>query len=154
HVADPAIAERRRARVPRHRVTARPVAVGLGAGLQRHADPVAGVVARTAYVGELPARAEVPGAPLGIGLEPARRQGHRARRDLEEALSVAAPDSTNGSAVIEPEPRRLRPVTHLDAETLGLVVERLDQPRAAAHRLHVEAAPEAVLAADVVRLAR
>ena len=53
--------------------------------------------------------------------------------------------------VLEQAVRGMR-VAHLDAGGLRAVEEHLDQARAAAHRLHVEPAPEAVLAAHLVGL--
>ena len=70
-VADGEIAELRRIAVPADGMAARPVAGRHGAGLQRHADAVAGVEAGAADLGELPARPEIARAHFGVGLEAA-----------------------------------------------------------------------------------
>src|SRR5437764_178614 len=66
-VADGEIAELRRVVVPADGVAARPVAGGRGSDLEGHADAVAGVEARAPDLRELPAGAEIAGAPLGVG---------------------------------------------------------------------------------------
>ena len=76
-VADGQVAELRRVALPLHRVAAGPLAGRHGADVQRHAQAVAGVEARAAHLGQVPAGAEVAGAPLGVGLEAAGGQHHR-----------------------------------------------------------------------------
>ena len=82
-VADRQVAELRRVAVPADRVAARPVAGRHGADVQRHLDAVAGVEAGAAHLGEVPARAEIARAHLGIGLEPAAGQHHAFRLHLD-----------------------------------------------------------------------
>src|SRR3984893_8910623 len=68
-IADREIAEFRRVHFPLHGVTARPVAARSCANVDRHADAVAGVVARAAHLGQIPAGAEIARAPFRIGLK-------------------------------------------------------------------------------------
>ena len=84
-VAHREVAEGRRVAVPADGMAAGPVAVRHGADLERHADAVAGVEARTAHLGELPVRAEIAAAPLRIRLEPATGKHHRAARQFRRA---------------------------------------------------------------------
>ncbi len=88
-VADREVAEFRRVEVPADRVAARPVAVRRGADVERHADAVAGVEARAAHLGELPAGPEIARAPFGVGFEAAARQDDGAGRDLLDAARRA-----------------------------------------------------------------
>src|SRR5258708_12965821 len=67
-VADREIAEFRRVAVPADGVAARPVAIGHGADIERHADAVAGVEAGAAHLGEVPARPEIARAPFRLAL--------------------------------------------------------------------------------------
>jgi hypothetical protein len=76
-VADREIAELGRIHLPLHGVAARPVAPRRSADLGRHADAVAGVEARAAHLGEVPARPEVAGAPFRVSLEAAAGQHDR-----------------------------------------------------------------------------
>src|SRR5262249_8428539 len=57
--------------LPRDRVTARPLPVGLRTDLERHADAVASVVTGAAHLRHVPARAEIAGAPFPVCLEAA-----------------------------------------------------------------------------------
>src|SRR5207247_1934201 len=76
-VADREVAELRGVSLPGHGVAARPVAGRLRADVERHADRVAGVEARAAHFGELPAGAQVARAPLGIRLKAACGEHYR-----------------------------------------------------------------------------
>src|SRR6185295_1874689 len=82
----------RRIAVPGHRVAAGPVAVGRGADVERHADRVAGVEARAAHLGELPARTQVARAPFRIRLEAAGRQNNGFAFDLH-SLAIFSNDN-------------------------------------------------------------
>src|SRR5690606_39437454 len=73
--------------VPADCVTARPVAVGHGADVERHADAVAGVEARAAHLGDVPAGAEIARAPLGVGLEAAAGEHHGRSEEHTSELS-------------------------------------------------------------------
>ena len=98
-VADGEVAEFGRVAVPGHGMAARPIAARHGADLERHADAVAGVEARAAHLGEVPAGAEIARAPFGIGLEAARGQHHRLGGDVEAALAVADMDADDAALV-------------------------------------------------------
>ena len=75
-VADRKVAELGGVVVPADGVAAGPVAGRRGADVERHADAVAGVEAGAAHLRELPARAEVAGAPLGVRFEAAAGEDH------------------------------------------------------------------------------
>src|SRR5205823_11395523 len=62
-VADREVAEFGRVHFPLHRMAARPIAAWARTDIERHADAVAGVEARAAHLGEIPARAEIKRAP-------------------------------------------------------------------------------------------
>ena len=147
-VADREVAGLGRVAVPRYRVAARPVAVRRGADRERHLDRVAGVEARAAHLGELPARAHIARAPFGVGLEAAGRKNHRLRFYLKSFPGFSDHHPMN-AIVVRNERNRARLVPVLDAVLLRDLRQRLDQARPAAHRLEREAAPELELAADV-----
>ena len=128
------------------------MAIGLGADVQGHADALAGVVAGAAHLGEVPVGAEVACPPLGIRLEAAGRDHHRARGEIAKAGGRPHLDAGHAPRVVLEEAMRRVRVAHLDAGGLRAVEEHLDQPGPAAHRLHVQPAPEAVLTAHLVRL--
>jgi hypothetical protein len=69
-IADREVAELGRVHVPGNGVAARPVTGRAGADVERHADPVAQVEPGSPHLGEVPAWAEVSGAPLPVGLKP------------------------------------------------------------------------------------
>src|SRR5665213_3229830 len=68
-VANGKVAMLGRVAIPPHRVTARPVARGPRADIERHLNSAAGVEARSPYLREIPRRAEIARAPLGIGFK-------------------------------------------------------------------------------------
>ena len=70
------VTEGRGVQVPRDGVTAAPVAIGLGADIERHLDAVTRVVRSAADFREFPARTQVPAAHLGVRLETTRCQNH------------------------------------------------------------------------------
>ena len=76
-VADIEVAKGRRVQIPGDRVRPRPVAGDRGAEIERHLQPLPGVEARAAHLGEVPARPQIARPHLGIGLEPAAGQHHR-----------------------------------------------------------------------------
>ena len=53
-------------------MTRAPMAKGLGADVEGHLDPIAGVVGCAADFSELPVLTQVAAAPLGVGLESSR----------------------------------------------------------------------------------
>src|SRR5271170_4311382 len=70
-VADIEVAERRRVQIPGDRMRARPVPGDRRTEIDRHLQPLAGIEARAAHLGEVPVRPEIARPHLGIGLEPA-----------------------------------------------------------------------------------
>src|SRR5207244_11533144 len=81
-VADVELAELGRVPVPAAGVAARPVAEGAGADLEGHAEAVAGVEARAAHLGQLPARTEDAPPPLRVGLEADAGEHDGPRREI------------------------------------------------------------------------
>ena len=75
--------------------------------------PAAGVEAGAAHLGEIPARAEIAGAHLGIGLEPAAGQDHRLGRDLG-GLALDLGDDTVHAVIVGDQPLAARLVGDLD----------------------------------------
>src|SRR6185295_4009619 len=140
-----------RVAIPRHRVASRPVAVRRRADLERHADRVAGVEARAAHLGELPARAHVARSPFGIRLESSRSQYYGCGGQGFRLALVLDHHSMN-PGVIRDQRDGSCAVHDLDARLLRELRQRFDQPRPAADRFHREAAPELELAADLERL--
>ena len=117
-VADGEIPEFRRIVVPAHRMATRPVAVGRGADIQRHADAVAGVEAGAAYLGQFPARPQIACAPFQVGLETATGQDYGLALDvvnLPAALDPHAGDRVSVESQID-DPR---PVSNFDTHFAG-----------------------------------
>ena len=137
--------------LPAHGVTARPVADRGGADVERHADHVAGVEARAAHLGQLPARAEVARAPLGVGLEAAAGEHHGFRLHLDRLAFLSHAHAVH-AAVVGDQRGRARAVPDLHAVLLRRPGPGLDQPFAAADGLDGEPAPELELAVDLERL--
>ena len=121
------------------------------ADVERHADRVAGVEARAANLGELPARAQVTRAPLGVRLESPRCKHHGLAFDFE-SFTVLPHHHPADAVVVRHQRNRARVVPDLDALLLRDLRERIHQARAAAHHLEREPAPELELAADIERL--
>src|SRR2546426_2076652 len=117
-VADGELAELGRVPVPAAGVAARPVAEGVGADLQGHAEAVAGVEARAAHLGQLPARTEVARPPLGVGLEAAAGEHDRPRDEITN-LSTAAYAHAVYTHTVPQERQRPRLVEDLDPTPVG-----------------------------------
>ena len=140
-VADGQVAELRRVEVPADGVAARPVAAGAGAGIDGHADAVAGVESGAAYLGKIPARPEIARAPFRVGLEAAGRQHDRAGAHVE-CLSLLPDLDAAHDTVVREQFHGSGAIKDLDAFALCRRVQRLDETRAAAPCLQHEAAPE------------
>ena len=151
-IAHREVAELGRVALPADGVAARPVAVGHRADVQRHADAVAGVEARAAHLGELPSGAEIARAPFVVALEAAGREHHRFRPDLLDPASGLHLDAAHRHAV-EDQLRGPVAVADLDAPFRRDLVQRIDQPGAAAPGLDGEAAPELEPSVDLECLA-
>src|SRR5262245_5650493 len=151
-VADREVAELGRVHLPLYGVAAGPVAAGARADVRRHADAVAGVEARAAHLGEVPAGPEITRAPLGIGFEAAAREHDRFAAQLAFDALVADAHARHPHAVVD-EAEPARAVTNLDAAFGRGIGEHLDEAGSAPHRLDGEAAPELELALDLERLA-
>src|SRR6185437_1908359 len=113
----------------------------------RHADAVAGVVARAAHLGEVPARSEIAGAPFRIGLEAAAGQHHRLGAQFAHFAVLPHPHAFDAVAV-EQQIDAAGGVADLDAAFLGRRGELIDEARATADRFHRESAPELELIFD------
>ena len=113
-VAHREVAELGRVALPTHRVTAGPVAGRRRADVQRHLDHVAGVEARAPHLGEFPVRAEIAGAPLGIGLEATAREHHAVRKNLD-ALAFALHAHAVHAVVVVDQRGGARGVPDVDA---------------------------------------
>ena len=144
-VADREVAVLRRVEVPLHRVAAGPVAEGAGADGERHLDPVAGVEARAAHLGQFPARPEIARPHLGVALEAAGGEHHRGRAQLVDAPPILHLDAVDLEAVVQ-QAGGAAAVADLDPALARRLRFRLDQAGAAAPGLHRQAAPELELA--------
>ena len=151
-VADGQIAERRRVAVPADGVAAGPVAGRHGADVKRHADAVAGVEARTADRRQVPAGAEIPRPPFGVGLEAARRQHHGARPDIEGVVAFAGDDATD-RALLDDQLHGPGSVKDFHAGALDCRRQPVYQPRPAAPGFQAQSTPELEPAVDLERLA-
>src|SRR5262249_3287662 len=137
--------------LPRHRVTARPLPIGLRADLECHPNAVAGVVARAAHLRHVPARTEVAGTPFAICLKAAAGQDDRPAADiLLDAVNEGA-DSFN--AVFAPQDGlRARTVTHCYAMLGRCLVFCFDEACAATIGIDDNATEEFELAFVVIGL--
>ena len=122
-------------------MASRPVPIRHRPGFERHADPVPGVEARPPHPCEVPAGAEVAGAPLGVRFEPSAGEHHRPPPHRERALPPAHHDAAHRPAFLD-ERHRARFMEDPDALACAALLQILDQPRTAAPGLHREAAPE------------
>src|SRR5215813_9831096 len=139
-VADREVAELGRVHLPLYGVAAGPVAAGARADVHRHADAVAGVEARAAHLGEVPARSEIARAPLGIGFKSAACEHHRVAAQL--AFDAPVPDAhAHHPHAVADEAERARAVANLDAAFGRGIGEHLDEAGSAPDRLDGEAAP-------------
>src|SRR5262249_21625175 len=109
-VADRAVAKLGRVPLRLHGVGAGTVAAAAGAGIHRHAEAVAGVEARAAPLGEVPAGPEITRAPLGIGFEAAAREHDRFAAQLAFDALVPNAHAHHPHAVMD-EAERARAVT-------------------------------------------
>src|SRR5262249_7645416 len=138
--------------VPGDGVAGRPVPVGLGADLERHADAVSDVVA-----GGAPPRPPPPPAPAGPPPPPGGPPSP------PRPPPPPPPPAPHAPAPPPPPPPRARrahegaggagPIPHPAPGARGGVEERREGPGPATNRLDVEPTPEAVAIADPVRLA-
>src|SRR5262249_10569620 len=151
-VADREVAELGRVHLPPNRVAARPVAARARADLKRHADSVAGVEAGAAHLGEVPAGAEIAGAPFRVGLEATAGEYDRLAVKLAHLAVVADAHALDAGAVRE-QVERAGAVADLDAALLRRLGQHVDKAGAAADRFDGKAAPELELALDLERLA-
>src|SRR5690606_14963668 len=151
-VADLQIAEFRGVTIPSDGVTPGPVAVRRGTDIERHANTVPGVEARTSYLRGIPAGSQVAGAPLRVGLEAAAREDHRPGVDRLGPLAWAFREDTFDGRAVEDELGCATLVTNLDALLAADLTEAVDQARPAAAYLHRQPAPELELAVDLERL--
>ena len=120
--------------LPGDRVAAGPLAVGLRADVERHADAVAGVVSCAAHLRHVPARAEIARPPFPVRLEAAAGEHHRARADL--LLRPIGQDADAFDALAAAQQRhRARAVANRDAVLGRCLVFGFDQARAAAVRI-------------------
>ena len=133
---------RRGVQVPCHGVAAAPVSKGLGADLQRHPYAVAGIEPGATHLGQLPARAQVAGAHLGVSLESAAGQHHRPATHLPEPVGVAHRKPNNVAAPVGDQPGGFGLVEHLCALPLHQLEQPVGQALAGAHGLHDQPAPE------------
>src|SRR4029078_12965407 len=77
------------------------VTVGAGADFERHAQTVADVEAGTAHFRELPSRAKVARAPLGIRLEAAAGEDHGTRTVFDHFAVALRFDAEHTLSVID-----------------------------------------------------
>ena len=131
---------------------ARPVPGRRRADVERHLQPLPGVEARAAHLGEVPARPEIARPHLGIGLEPAAGEDDRLGAQVDQPSLMAHPHA--GDAVVALQQRDRRSVVEdRDLLAFGAAVQRLHQFLAAAPDMAGEPAPELELAVDPERLA-
>ena len=150
-VADREVAELRRIVIPGDGMAARPVAIGRRADLQRHADAVAGVEAAAAHFRQLPAGAEIAGAPFRIGLEAAGGEHHRLRRNRLDPAILLEADAAHRVAVVD-QVQHPRAVADADPRRPGNPGVAVDEAGPAAPGLQRQPAPEAEAAVDPERL--
>ena len=147
-VAHRQVTELGRVHVPAHRVASGEMAPGGRSRLHRHADPVAGVEPGAPDPGQIPARAQVPGAPGGAGLEPATGEHH----GISQEGLVTHPHTADAPAAGH---QRIHPgaVTNGDPGAANDVRQAVDEPGAPAPGFDGEPTPEAHATIDPERLA-
>ena len=91
--------------------------------------PCAHVVARAAHFREVPARAEIARAHLGVRFEAAAREHDRLRADLDVAALVLRLDADDLAVVVGEQRQRGRFVEDLDAFALARLVLVVDEAR-------------------------
>ncbi len=151
-VAHGEIAELGRVPLPAHRVAAGPITHGRGADVERHLDHVAGVEARAAHLGELPARSEIARAPLGVRLEAAARKHHALRTHFDGSAVLLDAHAVHAVVIGDQRDRACR-IPDLHAVLLRGLGPGLHQSFAAAPGFDRESAPELELAVDLECLA-
>jgi hypothetical protein len=129
-------------------VTAGPIAIGTGADGERHADAFAGVEARAAHFGEVPARSEIACAPFGVGFEPTAGEHDGSAFQLTGFIAAFEADAGNTHAVVN-KIGGARAVANFDTVLLARRAQHVDKTRSAADRLHRQTAPEFELAFDL-----
>src|SRR3989442_9249349 len=125
-VADREVAELGGIHLPLHGWAAGPVAAGAPAHVHRHADAVAGVEARAAHLGRVPAGPEIARAPLGVGLEAAACEYDRFAPQLAFHALVPDAHAHHPHAVMD-EAERARAVANLDTALGRGISEHLDE---------------------------
>ena len=140
-VADGELAELGRVPVPAAGVAARPVTEGAGADLEGHAEAIAGVEARAAHLGQLPARTKVARPPLGVGLEAAAGEHDRPRGEITKRSAASYPHAVHAHTVPQ-ERQGPRLEEDLDPTPAGRRRQGLDEPGAAAGGFDGKAAEE------------
>jgi hypothetical protein len=113
---------------------------------------LAGVEAGSAHLGEIPARAEVSGAPFDVGLKATRGENDGARVD-PGTDAVDDCDGAVDSGVVGEQLRRAAVVQDPDARLGRDLVLALDEPGAATNNLDREPTPEPEPVVDLERLA-
>src|SRR5438105_850719 len=138
--------------LPGDRMTARPLPVGLRADVQRHADAVAGVVARAAHLRQVPSRTEIARPPFAVGFEAAAGEHERTRTDQFLAAIDQHPYTLDARRTAQ---QRHRACAKADADTVfrGCFVFRFHQPGAPAVGIDDDATEKLELALVVVGLA-
>ncbi len=150
-IADRHVAELGRIAIPAGGMTARPVAVGCCADVERHVESVALVEARAAHFAEFPARAEVARAHFGVRLEAAAREHHRFRAQFDRLAFVLRAHAGYACAV-EYQRRYARVVLNRNAVLQRRLVEIIDEAGAAAVDFDRHVAEVHALAVDHARL--
>ena len=130
-VGDLAVAEGGRVEVPGDGVASAPVAEGLRADVEGHADAVAGVELGPAHLRRRPGRTQMALAHLGVRLEAARRQHDRARSDGPLAVGEAR-GHAGDAALAGLEADRRGVVCHGDAGPPGELEEPVGEADSAA----------------------
>ena len=138
--------------LPGHGVAARPVAMGLRADGKCHAEAVSGVEAAAAHLGQIPARPQIAGSHLGIGLEAPAGQDHRARLDGPGLAGQFDHDALH-PVIVADQLAHPGVIGDGDALPLGSGIERIHQARPAGRDSDGRPAPELELAIDPKGLA-
>ena len=152
-IADGAVPVGRGGDVPADGMAAGPVAVRPCAGLQRHADAVAGIVAGAAHPAEVPAVPEIARPHLGIGFEAAAGQHHGAGLQRLIAFGRAQSEPADLPSVVLDEAGCTGLVADLDADRLGPAQQEVHQPGAAADGLDVHTSVEDLATVHLIGLA-
>src|SRR5262249_10908623 len=146
-IADSEITELRRVQFPLHSMASGPIAVRAGADIERHANALPRVVPRATHLGQVPARAQIPRAPFGIGLDPAGRDHDRTAMQFADIVAVFDAYARNFGAVID-EIGRPCIVADLDTVFLARCLHHGDETFAAADRLDGQSTPELETSVD------